>query len=288
MPTFGPLVDASQLATSLRSEEGELVVVDVRWYLAGRSGRDAYRAGHIPGAVFVDLDVALAGPPGAAGRHPLPEPAVFARAMEQAGIGDATSVVAYDDAGGAVAARLWWMLSVTGHAAAVLDGGIQAWTGDLEEGDSLPREGATHTPREWPADAIVDAEEIVAHPRGFVLLDARAPQRYRGDEEPVDPRAGHIPGARNAPFVANLTDPAGRFLPASALRERYGALGVADSGDRRPVAYCGSGVTACHNLLALAVAGLPGRLYPGSWSEWCHDPDRPAELGDPYGDAQDP
>ncbi len=260
--------------------------MDVRWYLDGRSGRDAYRRGHIPGAVFVDLDTALAGVPGQRGRHPLPEPDGFAAAMGEAGIGDDTRVVAYDDAGGAVAARLWWMLRVTGHDAAVLDGGIAAWEGSLVTGEE-PIEPASFTPRPWPRDAIVDAADIASHPRQFVLLDARAPERYRGDTEPIDPRPGHIPGAHNAPFSANLDRESGTFLSPDRLRARYEALGAGDAGDagddRWTVAYCGSGVTACHDLLALELAGYRGRLYPGSWSEWSADPDRPAELGDPYG-----
>jgi thiosulfate/3-mercaptopyruvate sulfurtransferase len=138
-------------------------------------------------------------------------------------------------------------------------------------------------PPRWPADAIVDAEAIAAHPRRFVLLDARAAERYRGETEPVDPRPGHIPGAHNAPFAENLDPSSGRFLPAERLRARYATLGVDTSGEHAPVAYCGSGVTACHDLLALEVAGYRGRLYPGSWSEWCGDPERPAEVGEPYG-----
>jgi thiosulfate/3-mercaptopyruvate sulfurtransferase len=194
-------------------------------------------------------------------------------------------VVAYDDAGGTVAARLWWMLTVTGHEAAVLDGGIQAWTGALETGEGAAAaggsgDGATFTPRPWPPEATVDADAIAAQPRRFLLLDARPPERYRGETEPVDPRAGHIPGAQNAPSAANLTHANGRFLPAADLRARYVALGVGERDDRPTVAYCGSGVTACHDLLALEIAGLEGLLYPGSWSEWSGDPNRPAELGD--------
>lgn len=252
------------------------VFADVRWYLDGRSGRAAYEAEHLPGAVFVDLDAALAGPPSpAAGRHPLPGPDRFAAAMTAVGIGDSVPVVAYDDAGGTVAARLVWMLRVLGHDAALLDGGIGAWAGPLESGPGAPRPGAHFTPRPWPADALASIDD--ASDPANVVIDARDPARYRGEVEPVDPRPGHIPGARNLACRANL-DGSGRFLKPAELRRRFEAAGA---GPGAPViSYCGSGVTACHNLLALERAGLAGRLYPGSWSQYSADPDRPAALGD--------
>ena len=253
-----------------------VVLADVRWYLDGRSGRAAYDAGHLPGAVFVDLDRWLAAHGGPdAGRHPLPDPEVFAEGMGGLGISDADTVLAYDDAGGVIAARLVWMLRATGHAAALLDGGLTAYDGPLEV-ETPSRPPAVFAPRPWPADRLADVDEA-ADPRN-VVLDARDPARFRGETEPVDPRPGHIPGARNLPCRANLDD-RGRFLAAEELRRRFAEVGVDDRSD--VVSYCGSGVTACHNLLALELAGLPaGRLYPGSWSQYSADPDRPAALGD--------
>ena len=252
----------------------QVVLADVRWYLDGRSGRDAYRAGHLPGAVFVDLDrwLAAEGSP-AAGRHPLPDPAVFARGMGRLGIADGATVVAYDDAGGTVAARLVWMLRVTGHPAALLDGGFVAYHGPLEVA-SPERPPAPFTPRPWPADRLAGLGD--ATDPGLVVLDARDRSRYRGDSEPVDPRPGHIPGARSLPCRENLAAD-GTFLPVDRLRERLAEVGVTDAA--QVVSYCGSGVTACHNLLMLEYAGLgQGRLYPGSWSQYSHTT-RPAALG---------
>jgi len=251
-----------------------VVLADVRWYLDGRSGRAAYDAGHLPGAVFVDLDRWLAAPAAPeSGRHPLPQPEVFAEGMAQLGIGNGDTVLAYDDAGGVIAARLVWMLRATGHDAALLDGGLTAYDGPLER-EAPPRPPAVFTPRPWPADRLAGIEDA-ADPR-TVVLDARDPERYRGDHEPVDPRPGHIPGARSLPTRENL-DEQGRFLSPDQLRQRFAEVGVAE--DSAVVSYCGSGVTACHNLLALELAGLgPGRLYPGSWSQYSAT-DRPAALG---------
>ena len=274
----GPLVGAEWLADRL-GDPG-LVVADVRWSLADGAKRDAFAAGHVPGAVFVDLDHVLAGPPEQGpGRHPLPAPDAFAAAMAGLGVGDDDLVVAYDDAGGAYAARLWWMLHRTGHAAAVLDGGLPAWDGPLEGGAGTPRPPATFTARPWPAGEVLDAGAVAATVAGGgVLLDARDHERYTGAKEPVDPRPGHIPGARNAPFAENLHPGTGRFRTAADLRLRYRALGVERGAD--VVVYCGSGVTACHDLLALEVAGLgAGRLYEGSWSDWSSNADRPAATG---------
>jgi thiosulfate/3-mercaptopyruvate sulfurtransferase len=269
-----------------------VVFADCRWYLDGRSGRDAYEAGHVPGAVFVDLDTALTRDADAAtaGRHPLAAPEAFAAAMGALGIGDEDTVVAYDDAGGVIAARLVWMLRVTGHEAALLDGGLGAWRGELETSPAV-REPATFTAREWPAERLATIEEVAAvsaaatadpaaaldasgRAAAPVLIDARPRERFEGEPDGVDPQAGHIPGAHSVPCRENL-DGDGRLLPLDRLRARF------DFGDATEViSYCGSGVTACHNLLALEQAGLgPGRLFPGSWSQWSRDPDRPVQTG---------
>ncbi|OJF15562.1 sulfurtransferase [Couchioplanes caeruleus] len=266
-----PVVDFPWVA-----ERGDgVVLADVRWYLDGRSGRQAYENGHLPGAVFVDLDRWLARPASPAdGRHPLPDPEVFAEGMAAAGIGDGDTVVAYDDAGGVVAARLVWMLRATGHDAALLDGGLTAYEGPLVSGPA-GRTPAVFTPRPWPGDRLADLEATAGG--DAVVLDARDRERFRGDAEPVDPRAGHIPGARNLPCRENV-DERGRFLSVPELRERFAAVGLRDGSD--VVSYCGSGVTACHNLLAMEHAGLGiGRLYPGSWSQYSAT-DRPAATGD--------
>jgi thiosulfate/3-mercaptopyruvate sulfurtransferase len=262
-----PVVDASWW----RERQDDLVLADVRWYLDGRSGRAAYETGHLPGAVYVDLDrwLAAEGSP-SAGRHPLPDPQLFATGMASLGIGDDSVVVACDDAGGVIAARLVWLLRATGHAAALLDGGMAGYDGPLETG-SPERTAATFTARAWPAGLIADIDDATGP--DAVVLDARDAERYRGEVEPVDPRAGHIPGARNLPCRTNL-DAAGRFLPPAELRRRFEAVGA--TAGVPVVSYCGSGVTACHNLLALEYAGLgQGRLYPGSWSQYSNDASRP-------------
>lgn len=281
MTSTGPLVTADDLLG--RIGDPDVVVADVRWYLDGRSGRDAYEAGHVPGAVFVDLDTVLAAAPETgAGRHPLPDPGVFAGSLGRLGIPEDALVVAYDDASGATAARLWWMLRAVGQRAAVLDGGIGAWDGPLETGPGAERPVVARTPVPWPAERRVDADSAAAISEGRapgVLVDARAPERFRGEHEPVDPRAGHIPGARNAPFAVNLDAATGRFRPAEELRATYEEL-LAGADPSTVVAYCGSGVTACHTLLALEVAGFEGgRLFPGSWSAWSSRSDRPIETG---------
>jgi thiosulfate/3-mercaptopyruvate sulfurtransferase len=267
-----PVVDLAWWETHRDS----VVLTDVRWYLDGRSGRAAYEAGHLPGAVFVDLDRWLAahGSP-EAGRHPLPAAEVFAEGMARLGIGDADTVIAYDDAGGVIAARLVWMLRITGHAAALLDGGLAAYPGALET-DTVPRAAARFTARPWPEERLAGIEDAVDPAN--VVLDARNADRFRGEHDPVDPRAGHVPGARNLPCRANLDERA-RFLPAEELRRRFQDMGVTE--DSSVVSYCGSGVTACHNLLALELAGFgPGRLYPGSWSQYSHARERPVATGD--------
>jgi thiosulfate/3-mercaptopyruvate sulfurtransferase len=276
MAAFGPLVETAWLRAHL--DDPDLAVVDCR-YVLGRpgAGRPLWVEGHIPGAAFLDVDRDLAGEPGERGRHPLPEAADFEAAARQAGIESTSRVVAYDEAGEGGAVRLWWLLRHFGHdEAAVLNGGLAAWReegGPLEAGeaDAAPTEaqprsgdpGPGHPAGQHPFtakqrhDDTATADELSAtHPR---LLDARAPERYRGETEPIDPVAGHIPGAVNV-FFAEIA-PQGRFLPAAELKERL--------GDEPFVAYCGSGITACTLVLAGELAGVEGRLYPGSWSEWC-------------------
>jgi thiosulfate/3-mercaptopyruvate sulfurtransferase len=260
----GPLVTASWLRERLGHPA--LRVVDCRFRLGEPgAGEELWRAGHIPGAAFMDVDRDLAAEPGERGRHPLPEPAAFERAARRTGIGPDSLVVAYDEAAEGGAARLWWLLRHFGHDdVAVLDGGLRGWReegGPLESG-AAQIEPSAFTAQEQGAD-IRNHEEVSVG--GGLLLDARAPERYRGEVEPIDPVAGHIPGAVNLPF-AELA-PGGRFLAPDELRARFQAAGAAPG--RELVAYCGSGVTACVLLLAAEVAGLdPGRLYPGSWSEW--------------------
>ncbi len=266
--SIGPLVSGGWLATRL----ADVRVVDVRWYLDGRSGRDAYLGGHIPGAVWLDIDTELSDPASAtAGRHPLPSPERFAAALGRAGIGAGEAVVGYDDAGGSIAARLWWLLQVLGEPAAVLDGGLAAWPGPLQT--RIVSYPAVQRPaREWPAARFVDADELAAAGAGLTLYDARTGERYARGASGLDPRPGHIPGALSAPWGDNL-DADGRFRPSAALREQFAA-----ADGRRAVAYCGSGVTACHDLLAMTIAGLSDiALYPGSWSQWGADPSRPAQ-----------
>jgi thiosulfate/3-mercaptopyruvate sulfurtransferase len=262
------LISPEELATRL--DEPDLRIVDVRWYLGQPgAGRVAYEAGHLPGALFVDVDSDLVAPSGP-GRHPLPDPADFATALGRMGIDENSFVVAYDDVGGWVAARLWWMLDNLGFArVAVLDGGIPAWLGlELPVSTEVPAPppAELHLAGSWRR--TIDRDELRSRLAGSdapSLLDARAGPRYRGEVEPIDPVAGHIPGARSAPFAENL-GPDGRFLAPADLREHYRSLG-ADSGE--VVTSCGSGVSACHHALAMRVAGLPDPiLYPGSFSDW--------------------
>jgi thiosulfate/3-mercaptopyruvate sulfurtransferase len=275
-----PLISVDELAVALDRGATDTVVCDVRWYLGDEPrGRREYTEGHVPGARFVDLATDLARPAAGAGggRHPLPSTAQFAAVLGRLGVTPATHVVAYDSSGGAIAARLWWMLRSIDHvAASVLDGGLAAW---VASGATLTTQIPDVTPTSYPIakewTGTVDAEEIsrlIAD--GTTVIDARAADRYRGDTEPVDPRAGHIPGAVNLPFAGNLGSNA-TFRSAAELAARFAGVGTA------PVAYCGSGVSACHNLLAMAVAGIDtGRLYPGSWSEWSADAARPIATGD--------
>ncbi len=276
------LTGVADLGAALAAEHPP-VVLDVRWRLGGPPGLDSYQAGHVPGAVFADLDQDLAAPAGSGGRHPLPETGVFQAAMRRAGISQASPVVVYDDGDSTVAARAWWLLRYFGHGRVrVLDGGFRAWT---QAGQSVstevpqPRLGSfTARPGGMPLLSAAAAARLA---RSGILLDARAAERYRGDTEPVDRVAGHIPGAVSAPTAANV-GPDGRFLDAAELRRRFVALGACGASGAlvRPVgAYCGSGVTAAHEILAMALAGLPAALYVGSWSGWIADPDRPVATG---------
>jgi thiosulfate/3-mercaptopyruvate sulfurtransferase len=267
--SFGPLVDATWLHRHIGDDD--VRVIDFRWYLMKRNGREEYLRGHIPGAVFVDLE-AVTGRDGG-GRHPLPTLGHFESEMRRAGVNRETKVVAYDDSGGSIAARLWFLLEWFGHGPqAVLDGGLQAWRSPLET--SIPEVPPGDFRAHEPDRSRVLDFSAVRQLRDVALIDARAGERYRGETEPVDPKAGHIPGARSAPWSENL-GPEGRFKPAVELREKYRELGA----ERGAVVYCGSGVNACHDLLAMRVAGLSDvRLYAGSWSDWSNR-DLPVATG---------
>ncbi len=259
--TFGPLVSVDWLRDHIT--DPDMRVIDFRWYLLAGHGKEEYLRGHIPGAAFVDLE-AVTGSRGG-GRHPLPAAWQVQDEMQKAGVEDVTKVVVYDDAGGSVAARLWFLLGWFGHGAqAVLDGGLQAWGEPLETRVPSVIRGAF---RSRPPDRtrILDFD-AVRELENVPLLDARAGERYRGEKEPVDPKAGHIPGAVSAPWMENLGSD-GRFKSPGELRDRFSRLGAGAGA----VVYCGSGVNACHDLLAMELAEVPnGRLYAGSWSDWSH------------------
>ena len=271
-----PLIGVAALAGALAGPAAP-VLLDVRWRLGGPPGIDSYRAGHLPSAVFVDLDRDLAGPPGPGGRHPLPAAAGFQAAMRRAGVSDGRPVVAYDDGDAAAAARAWWLLRYFGHGAVqVLDGGLRAW-------QAAGRPLTTAEPAGGPGDftarpggmPVLDAAGASAIARSGKLLDARTAERFRGESEPVDPVAGHIPGAVSAPAAGNLGT--GGFRGPAELRQRFASLGVTTDGPAG--AYCGSGVTAAQEVLALEIAGIPAALYVGSWSNWVADPGRPVATG---------
>lgn len=266
-----PVVDVAWLAG-----HPQAVIADVRWYLDGRSGAQAYAAGHIPGAIFIDLDAELAAPASPeAGRHPLPDPEKFASAMVDAGVSDDSIVVAYDDAGGFSAGRLVWMLRAIGVDAALLDGGLAAWPGELSTAEPQETDAeVTFGIRGWGPDVVATIDEAA---RGPVVIDARSAERYRGEGgAALDPKSGHIPGALSAPMTGNL-DASNHFLAPETLRERFAALGITDANP--VISYCGSGVTACHNLIAMEYASLGrGRLYVGSWSQYSAT-DRPIATG---------
>jgi len=284
----GPLIDQQELADMLTSGSPP-DLLDVRWRLGGPAGIDSYLAGHLPGACFVDLDTDLAAAPGPGGRHTLPEPTGFERAMRRCGLRSGQDAVAYDDGDSTIAARLWWMLRYYGHRQVrVLDGGYQAWAAaGLPVTTEVPPRPADGDFAAAPgALPVLDTDGAARLARTGFLLDARAAARYRGDVEPVDPAAGHVPGAISAPAGGNVGQD-GRFRSPAELRHRYASLGlpadrqVAIATDGAPLigAYCGSGVTAAQTVLALELAGLPAALYVGSWSAWTADPDRPVATG---------
>jgi thiosulfate/3-mercaptopyruvate sulfurtransferase len=271
-----PLISAHELRSRL--EDPDIVVLDCRWYIDDSAqGRKAYERAHIPGARFVDLDTDLsrsAGP----GRHPLPAHEAFGETCERLGVDRSARVVLYDDSGGAIAARMWWMLTDQGHPrVSVLDGGLNAWVaidGPMtDEASSV----ATTTFQTRPWVGTVDRDQVEHRPDTTILIDARASERYRGEDEPIDPVAGHIPGALSVPLTENL-NPNMTFRPPGDLREQYRSVGIGDA--ENVIALCGSGVTACHNILAMVVAGMPGaHLYVGSWSDWSSS-GMPAVVGD--------
>jgi thiosulfate/3-mercaptopyruvate sulfurtransferase len=280
--SFTTLISSSQLGENIGANDW--AVIDCRFSLADpAAGRRLYEESHLPSAHYAHLDEDLSSPvTDTSGRHPLPDPQALCRQLDKWGVAAETQVVAYDDAGGAFAARLWWLLRWLGHeSAAVLDGGFPAWVeGGLPMTAEIPRPSRTDYVCRPNDESWLSAAQVTAGLAGsdLLLIDARDPERFRGESEPIDPVAGHVPGAINAPFKANLSS-SGRFLSPEQLRARFEPL-LAASANRQVVHMCGSGVTACHNLLAMEVAGLPaGKLYAGSWSEWGRDASRPVAVG---------
>jgi thiosulfate/3-mercaptopyruvate sulfurtransferase len=280
MPRSEPvLISPAELSQLLGSVQPP-VVADVRWTLGGPPGKPDFQASHIPGAVWVDLETQLAGPPGDGGRHPLPTVAVFERAMRDIGVCQHSLVVAYDAATSQAASRLWWLLTDAGHRdVRVLNGGLAAWTAAGLPVASGPGTAPTRGdfvahPGHRPQTSAAEISAQLGTPDRPTLVDVRAAERYSGESEPIDPVAGHIPGAINFPATANLrTD--GRFLPPAEIAKHYAEAG----GSEGAVLYCGSGITAAHGLLALESAGLTAAIYPGSWSDWIRDSNRPVATG---------
>jgi len=278
------LISANELRNRLARENGRPLVLDVRWALGDPHGHDHYLERRIRGAIYVDLNAELAAPASPLeGRHPLPSPADFQAAARRWGLGEGQSAVVLDDNGGMAAARAWWLLRWAGHEdVRILDGGLRSWTDAGYDVDG--REDPIPAPE--PGDVqlgagylpTLDIDGAAAFPTHGVLLDARAAERYRGEQEPIDPRGGHIPGAVNAPTGENLQEN-GKFKDPRQLRMQFEALGVVAGKPDAVAAYCGSGVTAAHEVAALAVAGIHAALYAGSWSQWSNHPDRPAATG---------
>lgn len=274
------LIQVQELAALLGSG-AHTVLLDVRWALGDPHGAEHYAEGHLPGAVFVDLETELCAPPGPdTGRHPLPTAEDFAATVRAWGINDDSEIVLYDDTGALAAARGWWLLRHAGfRGARVLDGGLGVWKAAghrLETGNNSPVPGTAAA--SWGQMPVIDIEEAAAFPARGILLDSRAAERYRGEVEPIDPRAGHIPGARSRPTTANLTAD-GHLLAPADLAAVMAELGV-ESGAPEVAAYCGSGITAAHQILALETIGVHAALFPGSWSQWSSDPARPAGAGE--------
>jgi thiosulfate/3-mercaptopyruvate sulfurtransferase len=274
------LITADELAELI--DAPAVRILDVRWRLDRPDGRPDYLAGHIPGAVYVELDRELAahGEP-REGRHPLPSAEALQESARRWGISDGDSVVVYDDLKSMSAARAWWLLRYAGMSdVRVLDGSLSGWVASgraLETGQVMPEPGTVSL--DYGHLPVLSIDEAAALPESGILLDARAGERYRGEVEPVDPRAGHIPGALSAPTGENVDDD-GRFLPADALRARFESLGAKDSAETSVGVYCGSGVTAAHEALALTLAGFEPAVYPGSWSQWSNTPGRPVATGE--------
>lgn len=273
-----PFVDATALKTSAA------LLCDVRWYPDGRSGRTAYEEGHVPGAIYVDLAADLAGPAVTAdgkpaGQCPLPAPETFANAMSRLGIDGQRPVIAYDDVGGMAAARLVWMLRVTGHDAAVLDGGLSGWAGVMERGPCKSRTPAEFKPKPYPDSRLATLDDVRSQVgAGGLLIDAGTAARYRGESLSIHTKAGHIPGALSMTWSGSLDDASRKLLSIDALRSRFQSFGIFNNRD--VIAYCGSGIAACHLLLAMEQARIgSGRLFPGSWSQWSADLDRPIATG---------
>jgi len=268
-----PLISTDEL----RAQLGGTTVLDVRYRMGGPPGWDEYVAGHLPGAAYVDMGRDLAAPPGEGGRHPLPDPEVFGAAMRRCGVSANRPVAVYDDWAGHAAGRCWWLLRHHGHPdVRVLDGGLAAWR--AEGGDIETREVDVPAGDFEPSGArmpVVEADQVLEVP---VLVDARASERFHGETEPIDPVAGRIPGAVNVPSFGNLA-PDGRFRSPDDLRATYAEAGVPLDGDAEVAVYCGSGVTAVHDIIALELIGVRAALYPGSWSGWITDPDRPVARG---------
>ncbi|WP_084100116.1 sulfurtransferase [Demequina sp. NBRC 110051] len=273
------LISAAGLADALSRESGRPVLLDVRWSLAEPDGRDAYLAGHLPAAVYVSLEDELSshGAP-SEGRHPLPSRLSLEAAARRWGLNDGDAVVVYDAATSLAAARAWWLLRHAGVDVRILDGGLAAWAaagGALEAGDVEVLPGAVTL--DWGRMPVIDIDATAAFPERGVLLDARAGERFRGEVEPIDPQAGHIPGAVNVP-MADYVNGDGSFLPTAEIAERYAAVGI--DGSLPVASYCGSGVTAAHQVAALETIGITAALYPGSWSQWSNTPGREVATGE--------